>query len=384
MREISVYIHFPWCQRKCPYCDFATLPGDTDTIPHALYADQVLRELAWRREELLDRKLISVFFGGGTPSLWDAPSLARVTQGVLDSFSHHSDDLEITVECNPISLRAEWLSEIAEAGINRASIGVQSTVAKELEFLGRLHNTSQATKAIETGLSILNRVSADLMFGMPDQSSDSLLNGIDQLLDLGIQHVSAYSLTVEPATRFGTLAKAGKLRLASEDTFARLFLRAQALFEERGFTHYEVSNYAMVGESSRHNEHYWRGGEYLGLGAAAVGCIASNVGQARRYRNAPTPRRYLQASLNHASLEESSEELSPQDIIREALMLGLRTQAGVDLKNTQHRAGQNPLENRETAWHRRQCSGDLIVEEGFARVPHARWLHLDSIIADLF
>jgi len=384
MREISVYIHFPWCQRKCPYCDFATQPGQSDSIPHEAYADQVIKELSWRSDDLRDQKLVSIFLGGGTPSLWAAPSIARVLKSIRSTFRHSADEVEVTVECNPISLRRDWLQEVADAGVNRASIGVQSTRDEDLRFLGRLHDSSRAAEAIQLGSSILDRVSADLMFGMPNQSTASLLDGIDQLIDLGVKHVSAYSLTVEPATRFGTLQRAGKLKLASEDEFATLFLKAREQFARRGFEHYEVSNYATAGETSRHNQHYWRGGTYLGLGAAAVGCLPQGPGQARRYRNVPTPRRYLEAGLHKELIEESNEDLSPQDLIREALMLGLRTQEGVNLDITERRAGVEVIRGRESSWERRVKSGDLVVANQVATVPRHRWLHLDSIVADLF
>lgn len=377
--EASVYVHFPWCLKKCPYCDFATRKIDRPEIPHRAYADAILTELDARAASLEDRTLVSVFFGGGTPSLWDPAELGRVLAGVRGAFTGVAPDLEVTVECNPSSLDRERAAALREAGVDRLSVGVQSLDDERLKFLGRFHDASGAMRAVRDAIPEVPRVSADLMFGMPDQSPESFLAEIDPLLDLGIRHVSAYALTIEPGTQFGELHRKGKLRVATEDTYADSFLRAESLFAERGFAHYEVSNYAVPGEESRHNLHYWRGKSYLGLGAAAVGCLDDRPGHARRWRNEPDGMRYLEVPR-----EESSEDLGPDEIVREALMLGLRTREGVDLEATAKRAGKDPLAGRERAIERRLASGDLVREGTRLRAPPSRWLALDSIVVDLF
>ena len=375
----SVYVHFPWCLKKCPYCDFATRKIDRPEIPHGAYADAILRELEARNASVEGRALVSVFFGGGTPSLWDPAELGRVLAGVRGAFASNAPDLEVTVECNPSSLDRERAAALRRAGVNRLSVGVQSLDDDRLRFLGRFHDASGALRALRDATAEVSRVSADLMFGMPDQSPEAFLEELDPILDLGIRHVSAYALTIEPGTQFGELHRKGKLRVASEDAYAESFVRAESLFEERGFAHYEVSNYAVPGEESRHNVHYWRGGSYLGLGAAAVGCLDEHAGYARRYRNEPEGMRYLEAPR-----EESSEDLGPDELVREALMLGLRTREGVDLEATAQRAGVDPLAGRARAIERRVASGDLVREGGQLRVPSSRWLALDAIVVDLF
>jgi oxygen-independent coproporphyrinogen-3 oxidase len=214
---------------------------------------------------------------------------------------------------------------------------------------------------------------------MPDETPDDVRLEIERLLELGLSHLSVYALTIEPGTQFGELHRLGKLRTATEDAFAGIFETVHARLADEGFEHYEVSNYARPGERSIHNAHYWRGGAYVGLGAAAVGCLDHGEGRARRWRNEPDPARYLESGR-----EEWDEHLGPDDLVREALMLGLRTSDGVDLGATGARAGKDVRAGREAAIARREARGDLVVTDDTLRVPHERWLHLDGIVADLF
>lgn len=382
MQVLSVYVHFPWCLRKCPYCDFATSPKERDAIPHADYTAAVLRELSARREALGDAALFSVFFGGGTPSLWDPRALGRVVRGITDGFGAHADDVEITVECNPSSLDRDAARALRDVGVNRLSVGVQSLDDAELKFLGRLHDRALALAALDAAQGAFARVSADLMFALPEQPAERFYGYLDTLLARGLAHVSAYALTIEPATKFGSDARAGLLTPAPDESYAQLFEGIAQRFARAGFGHYEVSNYARPGEESRHNQHYWRGGSYLGLGAAAVGCLA--VGQGgRRYRNHPDAGRYMERAAT-PQVEVFEESLDAEDLIREALMLGLRTREGVDLARLAARTGVDPLAARRRAVARRIGRGELIHESGRLRVPHHRWLLLDGIVADLF
>ena len=372
----SVYVHFPWCLKKCPYCDFASAGIRRSEVPHEAYADAVLGELA--RKRLEGRTLHSVFFGGGTPSLWAPEALGRVLDGVLDAFPERAHDLEITVECNPTSLDREKAAALRDVGVNRLSIGVQSLDAERLRYLGRLHDPEGALRAVRAATEEMGRVSADLMFGMPGQKPDDFAGEIAQLLDTGIEHVSAYALTIEPDTQFGALHKKGKLPVAPDDDYADTFLRAREVFAAAGMEHYEVSNYARPGQASRHNQHYWRGGDYLGLGAGAVGAMSEGT-SSRRTKNDPRPERYLAGE--GAVFEET---LTPEDRVREALMLGLRTAEGMALDAIRERTGVDPASGRERALSRRRERGDVALEGGFLRVPPDRWLHLDAIVADLF
>jgi oxygen-independent coproporphyrinogen-3 oxidase len=378
--ETSVYIHFPWCARKCPYCDFATEPIRTNELPHEEYADAVLRELDARAADLDGRKLKSIFFGGGTPSLWGPKHLKRVLDGIRGAFDATEEDLEVTVECNPSSLTQANAALLRAAGVGRISLGVQSLRDPHLRFLGRLHDSERAMDALREATREMPRVSADLMFGMPGQTLDELGEDIAEIAGTGVRHVSAYALTIEEKTMFGSLHRAGKLRVAPEERYADLFEHAERCFADLGWTHYEVSNYAAEGEESRHNLHYWRGGAYLGLGAAAVGCLDLGPGRAERWRNDPNPRRYLHQS----SLESEVEELGPAEIVREALMLGLRTIDGMDLAATERRAGCDPKSGREREIEDAIEKGKLEEIGHCLRVPQERWLKLDGIVRDLF
>jgi len=226
----------------------------------------------------------------------------------------------------------------------------------------------------------MQRVSADLMFGMPGQTSAELDEDIARIADIGVRHVSAYALTIEEKTMFGSLHRAGKLEVAPDEQYAAMFEDVEARFSEFGWSHYEVSNYAAEGEESRHNLHYWRGGAYVGLGAAAVGCLDQGQGRATRWRNDPNPQRYLA----QRTLEAEVEELGPKEIIREALMLGLRTIDGVNLSETETRAGQELQAGREREIERAIETGNLEQVGDWLRVPQDRWLKLDGIVRDLF
>jgi oxygen-independent coproporphyrinogen-3 oxidase len=379
--DLSVYIHFPWCLRKCPYCDFATAPREREAIAHTSYADAVLRELAMRLPTLPDARLVSLFFGGGTPSLWQPHELGRVLRAVLSAFPHQVSEPEITVECNPSSLDRAGAEALRAQGVNRLSIGVQSLNDEELKFLGRLHDRKLALSALDAAQSVFERVSADLMFALPKQPAERFYGYVDTLIERGLSHVSAYALTIEPATKFGADARAGLLVAAPDESYASMFEGIERRFTEAGFSHYEVSNYAKPSQESRHNQHYWRGGSYLGLGAAAVGCIAGASG--RRYRNHPDAQRYTERAASKA-VEVFEEQLAPEDLIREALMLGLRTREGVDVARLHQRTGVDPLASRQRVLERRVARGDLALEGGVLRIPQARWLLLDGIVADLF
>lgn len=380
--DLSVYVHFPWCLRKCPYCDFATSPHERATIPHEAYADAIVRELSFRADSLRGARLFSVFFGGGTPSLWEPEALGRVLSAIRSAFGAAHEDLEITVECNPSSLDRAHSRALRQVGVTRLSVGVQSLDDQELTFLGRLHDKQGALAALDAAQAEFSRVSADLMFALPGQPEERFLGYLDTLLARGLTHVSAYALTIEPATPFGERARKGLLQAAPEESYAGMFERIEARFADAGFSHYEVSNYARPGEESRHNQHYWRGGAYLGLGAAAVGCLHAGP-EGRRYRNHPDATRYMQRAQG-PEVEVFEERLSSEDVIREALMLGLRTQEGVDVRALSERVGRDPCAGRERAIARLRERGQLTVEDGRMRVPHAHWLVLDSIVASLF
>ena len=358
--RISVYVHFPWCRRKCPYCDFATRAIDPIHIPQQGYTDAVLQELSWRAPSFASHQLVSVFLGGGTPSLWQAEEIDRLLKAICASFEDVSPKLEVTIECNPDSLSAPQAKAFVQAGINRISVGVQSLQNNQLQFLGRLHDANGALDALRSTAPHVSRLSADVMFGMQGQQTSDFIHELDRLLSIPVSHLSVYALTVEPRTTFGTLYRQGRLPLATDNTYAELFSAAEDFLSRRGMVHYEVSNYAQPGEESIHNQHYWHGGDYIGLGAGAVGCLPTHPGQKRRYVNHDDPKTYMMQSSD-STVEAQAETLNAISLVNEALLLGLRTHEGVHLESLIKRTGRDPAKGREHAVEIQQTRGNLTV-----------------------
>lgn len=388
---VLVYVHFPWCLEKCPYCDFVSYRAAREEIDHEAYADAVISELQ-RRSAGLDARgdLVSVFFGGGTPSLWQPAALGRVLRAIQAELP--GEQVEVTVECNPSSLDQERAEALAAVGVNRLSIGVQSLDAGRLKFLGRLHDGPGALAAIRGAVaSPIERVSADLIYAVASQRPEEAVDEALQLVGEGLSHLSAYNLTIEAGTRFGELARRGRLPLAHEAAMVETFHALHDALTERGFVHYEVSNYARPGHQSRHNLGYWRGLRYLGLGCAAVGTVQTPAG-AVRYRNQPLPERYLDAVRKGAPLlqaggvAESIEPLDGETLLRERIMLGLRLSEGFDIELAAAELGVDPWPAaRLRATEKMVQRGRLARAGGRLRVPSpSAWALADGTAAELF
>ena len=394
-RRASVYVHFPWCLAKCPYCDFVSYAAPRDAIDHVGYADAVIRELALRARELelsspdSPRRFGSVFFGGGTPSLWDPRELGRVLAAIRATV-HCEPDVEITVECNPTSLDAEKARALLDAGVNRLSIGTQSLREDQLKYLGRLHDPNGARAAIEAALtSGMPRVTTDLIFGLPDQTPEDACEQASALADLGLAHLSCYQLTIEPGTQFGELAKRGRLPRADDGVVAEAFLAIDQTLTARGFGHYEISNYARPGEEARHNLGYWRGEEYLGLGCAAFGFMLEGAASVSgvRTRNAVDPKKYVAATAAASLLDESTsrEPLDAEALLRERIMLGLRLANGFDLGSAGAALGLDAwTDERTREVAKLSARGRLVREDTVLRLPPAAWIWADDTAARLF
>lgn len=392
MRPLLVYVHFPWCLEKCPYCDFVSFKTTREAIDHDRYADAVVAEIGARAEWLSGYAVRSIFFGGGTPSLWSPRSIGRVIEAIKRTWP--GDDVEITAECNPSSLDRDRARAMIDAGITRLSVGVQSLDGAQLKFLGRLHDVPLALSAVEAAIAESARVSADLIFGLPNQKPEEAAAHAAALVDRGLSHLSAYSLTIEAGTRFGELAKRGRLPIADEDSTCDAFLAIEEALAGRGLQHYEVSNYARPGEEARHNLGYWRGDAYLGLGCAAYGCGPSARGMIR-YRNVPDPSRYVAAAgalrpgppREDDGLISALEPLDPETLLRERIMLGLRLAEGIDLDRAARDVGVEPAaawQSRARTIERLSSEGALSVEGTRLRIPSARRLATDGIAARLF
>ncbi len=393
MQPITVYVHFPWCLKKCPYCDFVSFAELRDRIDHRGYADAVIAELAERRAALEGRPLRSVFFGGGTPSLWEPEELGRVLDAILQASTRPEDEeVEITVECNPTSLDEDRARALRGVGVNRLSVGVQGLDERRLKFLGRLHGPSEGIEALRAALrSGMPRVSGDLIYGAhgaeagSEETAAEAAEEARTVAETGVSHVSAYNLTIEPGTQFGELARRGKLPIAKEETLVDSFLAIEAALEGAGLRHYEISNYARPGHESRHNLGYWLGIDYLGLGCGAFGTLGKDDGSAVRYRNKATPGGYMAAAKAGSSTEESEEQLDPETRLRERIMLGLRLRDGLDLEAAAGSLGLRALsDGRRRAMERLARLGRIEVEGSRVRIPKQAWVLADGIAAELF
>ena len=390
--ELSVYVHFPWCLKKCPYCDFLSVAAERPALPHEAYADSVIAELERRVQTLGEVRLESIFFGGGTPSLWEPEALGRVLARIRELIPNTAPEVEITVECNPTSFDVERGRALQSVGVNRVSIGVQGLDEARLQFLGRLHDVGSGLRAVQDALeSGMPRVSADFICGVSGQAADAAAREAQILSELGTTHLSAYALTIEPGTQFGALARKGKLPLLDEAAVADSFLAVERTLESAGFEHYEVSNYAKPGAQSRHNLGYWIGRSYLGLGCGAWGTL-HEAGARYRYRNTPAPERYVAAASSYASADLSVvsplvanyEPLSPETALAERIMLGLRLASGIDLERSAAELGcELWTPERARARDRLLAQGKLTLVGSVAAIPKQYWLFADGIIAAL-
>ena len=316
----------------------------------------------------------------GTPSLWDPAQLGRVLRGIREATAPIEGDVEVTVECNPTSLDEDRARALVDQGVNRVSIGVQSLRDERLKYLGRLHDSGGAKLAVEGALRAVPRVSADLIFGLPGQTPEESRAEALELQDLGLLHVSCYQLTIEPGTRFGELAKRGRLPLADDGAVAEGFLAIDEALAGRGLRHYEVSNYAREGQEARHNLGYWRGDEYLGLGCGAYGFVMEGRGAGARYRNEVLPEKYVKDAA-----ETSREPLDATTLMRERIMLGLRMAGGVDLAREADDLGtEGWTEERRRASSWLEERGRIVREGTRARIPREAWLWTDDTAARLF
>lgn len=399
--KIGVYVHFPWCLQKCPYCDFLSIkvPGAPhsaqdarDSLPQVAYADALATELTARSRVMAGQapEVDSIFFGGGTPSLFEPRQVGRVIEAVRRVF-RIDPDAEVTVECNPSSVSRDHFLALLDAGVNRVSIGVQGLAQERLRFLGRLHDDRTALDALRAARRAgVPRVSADLIFGVFGQSPDAAQREATTVADIPVDHLSAYALTIEPGTRFGALDRAGRLPLLAEELVAQSFEAVSEALRARGFGHYEVSNYARAGCQSRHNKGYWQGRDYLGLGTGAFGTVTLPGGRLR-YRNHVSPERYLEAfSAPPTSADvyrdhvAEREELSPATCVSEAILLGLRLAEGLCPQQVEERFGA-PFwtAQRRAAAEALSARGRLIVTESRIQIPYEAWLFADGIIREL-
>ena len=338
MNPLALYIHWPFCLQKCPYCDFNS--HVRDVLPQARFAAALRAELAWEAHRLGPRPLASIFFGGGTPSLMAPDTVASLVEDATRLFPP-LPDLEVTLEANPTSVELARLTAFRNAGVNRLSLGVQALDDAALAGLGRAHSASQAMAALEAARESFPRLSFDLIYARPGQTLAAWCAELDRALALAADHLSLYQLTIEPGTAYEALHRRGKIVLPDEEVQAVLYEATAARAEAHGLHIYEISNYAKPGAESRHNLAYWRYGDYAGIGPGAHGRLRLNstpdsLVATRRHR-APEIWADRVERYGHGSTAE--EAITAGDRAREALLMGLRLTEGIDEASFASRTG---------------------------------------------
>lgn len=333
--DIGIYIHWPFCLSKCPYCDFNS--HVRDTIDQDAWCQALLAELSHYIPLTQERQVQSIFFGGGTPSLMPPQTVEAIIQKIYDEWSV-SSDVEITLEANPTSIEAGAFSDFRAAGVNRVSIGVQSLRDDALKALGRQHTAEEAQDAIKIAAQIFDRYSFDLIYVREGQTIQEWEDELSKALPYARGHMSLYQLTIEPGTAFHTRFQRGDLTLPDDDLAAQFYDVTQSIMARAGLPAYEVSNHARLGQESRHNLIYWQYGSYLGIGPGAHGRLLSN-GQRCATRTHLAPEIWLQRVRQNGHGTHPQEALSPRQQAEEWLMMGLRLNAGLTISSCQKVTG---------------------------------------------
>ena len=336
----GIYIHWPFCLSKCPYCDFNSHVHDS--IDHDLWLSSYLKEIDHAASLTPGRIVETVFFGGGTPSLMKPETVAAIIEKIRKTWPQ-GNDVEITLEANPTSVEADKFRAFKDAGVNRVSLGIQSLRADDLKFLGRTHDIHQARQAIELTATTFDRFSFDLIYARPNQTAQMWQEELNEALDLAVGHLSLYQLTIEQGTPFYVQYQRGEFRIPDQELAADLYDITQDTLEARGLPAYEVSNHAKEGEASRHNLIYWRYGDYAGIGPGAHGRLTLPSGKiATRAHRAPDI--WLQQVAEQGHGWHTPEPINRTQRTLEALMMGLRLHEGVPFARLREEYNGDPFE----------------------------------------
>jgi putative oxygen-independent coproporphyrinogen III oxidase len=372
--EFGLYVHWPWCQAKCPYCDFNS--HVTARIDQDQWAQAYVDEITHWGARTGPRLLHSVFFGGGTPSLMAPGVVERVLQAAGSAWTF-ANDIEITLEANPTSVEAGKFRDFRLAGVNRVSVGVQALRDQDLQRLGRLHSVAEGLRAVEVAQATFDRVNADLIYARQDQSLEDWEAELTQALSLGLRHLSLYQLTIEEGTPFAARHKAGGLRgLPGEDLAADMFDLTRQMTARAGLPAYEVSNHAVPGEASRHNLIYWNSGDWAGVGPGAHGRVTLG-GQRWATVSHRAPDRWLASAGGSRASEELALEAGA--VLDELVLMGLRTTQGVRLDVLRDFGGARVIERAASL----EALGMLQLTAERMRVTEQGMAVLNAVIAKL-
>lgn len=361
--ELTLYIHVPFCLAKCHYCDFVSYTYSDEAAGR--WAVAVKQELAlWARLPVCSgRALVTIYIGGGTPSLLPVEMLG----GVLTAVRHYfavSPAAEITLEANPGTVEPDRLTQWRRLGVNRLSVGVQSLAEEHLRFLGRRHTARQAGETVQAARAAgFANIGVDLIYGIPGLTSREWADTLRRVLDWPVTHLSAYALTVEQDTPLGRQVAAGRVNLPDEDEVADQYELLLEVVAAAGFKQYEIANFALPGRECRHNLNYWLGGEYLGVGPAAWSYLAG-----RRFANPADLADYLRMVVAGSTAFHRAAPLEPREELAEALLMGLRLRRGIDLAGFQQRYGVDLLADYRPVISRYTRLGLLEVVEGYLRL----------------
>lgn len=330
----GLYIHVPYCKKRCIYCDFFT---QTNLSSRLDYVSALCREIELRKAYLGDEIVNTIYFGGGTPSLLSEEDFEKIFKSIYSSFKV-SDNAEITLEANPDDISKEYLNSLKRGFFNRLSMGVQSFDNLELKFLNRRHSAENAINAVKLAQSAgFDNISIDLMYGLPNQTMDVWKKNIEQVIDLNIQHISAYHLIYEEKTKLTNLLKRGEVKQVDEDISLEMFSTLIDMLSDAGFEHYEISNFAKSNLYSRHNTSYWQGVKYLGLGPAA-----HSFDGVRRSHNIASISKYIDGiTKNELNIDEEDLDISAR--YNEFILTGMRTKWGIDLTRLEQEFGEEYL-----------------------------------------
>ena len=337
LAPLALYVHWPFCLRKCPYCDYNS--HVREHVAQEEWKNALIREFQYYRKFNKDQPITSIFFGGGTPSLMPMATLAAFLDTLATTGAGIAPSAEITLEANPSFLPEHFFRDLRITGVNRVSIGVQALNDKDLKFLGRDHSAAQALKAIETVAHHFDRYSFDLIFGRPQQTLEQWDAELTQALATGVQHLSLYQLSIEEGTAFYTKAQRGEIVLPPDDTLAEMYLLNKQACAAQGLEQYEISSYAKQGEECRHNLHYWHYHDYMGVGAGAHGRVSlDGIKTATAQARLPETWLNLVQTQGHGTVTFTA--LDRQTQIEELLILGLRVRTGITNETFQRVAGK--------------------------------------------
>ncbi|WP_288377105.1 radical SAM family heme chaperone HemW [Chryseobacterium culicis] len=371
-----IYLHIPFCKQKCSYCNFhfSTSLNFKDEMLRAMKT-----EIQLRKDELQNKNLKSLYFGGGTPSILSVDEINALIDEVLKYFSFEKD-IEVTLEANPDDLDKNFLKQLAGTPVNRLSIGTQSFFEEDLKLMNRAHNASQAESSIKRAQDFgFENLSIDLIYGSPTSNLEIWKENLHKTMALEIPHISSYALTVEPKTALENWISKGKVKSPKEEEQNREFYYLSDFLKGNGFEHYEVSNFAKPGFYSRHNSAYWKYQEYLGIGPSAHSYNGFDV----RSWNVANNQQYIK-KLNDKLLAKEEEILSKEDQFNEMIMIGLRTIWGVDLESLKNKFSDRMLEHFQREIKSKMEEGILIIENDYLKIPEKHWFMADGIASDLF